>query len=239
MTALDFLVIFIILLGNFTAPNPTGRRYASEITIRSGGTQQVGAEAERVLANDLNVVNNNTVGQCICREAGAHRAFNNCTSCFVVNPAISSTTRQPDFVTRRYIADAKNTVQLRDLRQIEDFARAAEQLRVPLYIYSRVDTFVPARIQRVVDETGGDVVPYFRPDGWVDPVDRLALRGSLVAVVVIVLMLAWEVLARRRPYPETPPPERRTKGDDIAGELARMKERTRQRIEAEDSRLEQ
>jgi hypothetical protein len=54
------LTACVVLLLNFTAPNPTGRRYSSESPLMTGqgSAQQIGLSAERVLARDLGIARN-------------------------------------------------------------------------------------------------------------------------------------------------------------------------------------
>ncbi len=70
LLALISLVASVVLLMNITAPNPTGRRYSSEVPLvgRQANAQQIGADGERILSNDLHLPNNNEADQrqCIC-----------------------------------------------------------------------------------------------------------------------------------------------------------------------------
>jgi hypothetical protein len=60
----------------------------------------------------------------------------------------------PDFIGAGFIAEAKNTRTLlseeREGEQIADYAQAARAMRVPLYIFTRVDTQVEDFFERAV-----------------------------------------------------------------------------------------
>ncbi len=181
-------ILSIILLLNFTAPNPTGRRYSSRTPLSTGeGTAgQIGLAGERVLADDLHLPRNDAPDQlqCICNSP-TYADLKNCRVC-IVSAQLTSPYRRPDFVGRNFIAEAKNAQNLyydsRDLAQITDFAMAARALNWPLWVYTRVNTNFDPEFLRIVRTTGGDVVPYFTVTGYSDPVDQAAQLGLACTV---------------------------------------------------------
>ena len=68
------IITGIVLLLNFTAPNPTGRRYSSEVVNLNLDNGAKGVEGERILAQDLNAPNNNIEKHCICGDPSASAA---------------------------------------------------------------------------------------------------------------------------------------------------------------------
>jgi hypothetical protein len=80
------LIVFIgssVLLMNVTAPNPTGRRYSSEMPITTGqGTStSIGADGGRILAKDLRLPNNNARDQRKCVYSTTNVDANQCSVC--------------------------------------------------------------------------------------------------------------------------------------------------------------
>jgi hypothetical protein len=183
------LLVSVILLLNFTAPNPTGRRYSSRMILTTGNPQDVGRDAEDVLAADLRLPNNNDLDQrqCLCGNQ-SYAGSRECNGCIAVSPAID-TYRIPDFVAPGFIAEAKNREGLpysgRDADQISDFALVARELHRPLWLYVRADTNLDPQYLDVVQATGGGVVRYFATSGYIDAVDTAARYGLAVSVVVI------------------------------------------------------
>ncbi len=200
----------VVLLLNFTAPNPTGRRYSSEAVNLSEDSQQKGITGERILANDLDVPNNNTSGkQCVC---GTHinPPISKCSICVVRSDKIASY-RIPDFVTNTFIADSKNTEKLlvthtHNYPQIMDMVVAANQKRIPLWIFVRVNTEIDREFYQIVRSTGGDIVPYFVVPGYVDLIDQAAIVGLMIFGGIFAWLLVWESLAGLRLRPTTPTP---------------------------------
>jgi hypothetical protein len=193
------LLVGVILLLNITAPNPTGRRYSSAMPMQSEGTiassRLAGDEAERILAKDLRLVGNNSGKiQCICKIESSTTP-NGCHACIAYIHVISEQYRRPDFVTTHFIAESKNSVRFpsaRDVAEILDYTAAAQQLKIPLWIYIRHDTEITntALIEKV-ETTGGGVVRYFTVPGYADPVDEMArylVSGSLLVLLVGVAL---------------------------------------------------
>lgn len=185
------IITGIVLLLNFTAPNPTGRRYSSEVVDLNLNNGAKGIQGERILAQDLNAPNNNVEKQCICGETSALQG--QCNLCRV-NITTVSTYRLPDFFTETYIADSKNRTSwlssyADQYAQLRDYADAAVALDMPLWVYVRVDTTVDQVMQDLVRSTGGDIVYYFATPDWVDPVNIIAIIGILIGGVIVVFVL--------------------------------------------------
>ncbi len=198
----------LVLLLNFTAPNPTGRRYASQMPITTGrGTAaEIGRSAELILAQDLRLPRNDQADQrkCLCNSYQASLTPPSECSVCVASVAMSAPFRRPDFFGSHFIAEAKNTQGLsyegRELDQITDYAQAARQMRIPLYVYTRVNAQVDAIFDHIVAETGGAVVRYFPVPGWSDPVDVFARSGLLVS------LFGWALLWLSAPRPRASAP---------------------------------
>lgn len=220
--ALTTLLVAALLLLNVTAPNPTGRRYSSEIVnTTTHNTHQRGAQGEEILAADLGVPRNETPGetQCLCRHSQPPAR---CTQCIVTFANIQGTHRIPDFVAQGYFAESKNRRQLRTADdayvQIEDMATVARDMGLPLWVFVRVDTRVDPAYVELARSTGGDVVYYFAVEGYVDPVDSVAGVLVWVAAGVFVVIVFWELWERVKPHDEAPvdddPPESAQRADD-------------------------
>lgn len=180
----------IILLLNFTAPNPTGRRYSSRPIDLTASIAQKGRLGEDILANDLKLPNNNTQGQCICGNSTPTDP--RCTVCFVqITISGSERSRRPDFVSDTLIADAKNVEALTmprssgDYTELRDYAAAALKSGRSLWVYVRVNTEVDPVFHTLTQGTGGGVVHYFVVPGWYDPVDEGAKRGLVVSLAMV------------------------------------------------------
>jgi hypothetical protein len=194
ITTLSLIGAFI-LLQNFTAPNPTGRRYSSEpvLTAQQGATAQaIGLSAEVILARDLGIPRNEDAGQrqCLCSNA-SYAGTRECNTCAAIVPSIH-TIRRPDFVDARYIVEVKNRANLLyaetdQVEQIADYADAARLMRRPLWLFVRVDTTLSAEFHRIVESTGGGVVYYFVTPGFIDPVSQAAQVVSVVSGILLVL----------------------------------------------------
>ena len=254
---LCFLAIIglcIVLLLNFTASNPTGRRYSSIEVITTEDSQIIGASGESVLAADLRLPNNNDVDQrqCLCSRISNSNG-NTCNTCLVQSSDfITRSFRIPDFISRNFIAESKNRRMLLStytdqLQQISDYALGAKLLNRPLWVYVRVDTQVDMQFTQLAESTGGGVVYYFAVPGWIDPVDQAA-RAGLVATAAGVLALGvLEVRSQRkprvaviRPVPQ-PTPTRRDpmrKAHDAADFAQRAKDKTQRRIDIDDEMID-
>ncbi len=241
------LIISGVLLLNITAPNPTGRRYSSAIplTTGEGSAGEIGGDGERILAADLRLPNNNLPDQrqCICGAAGG--VPGGCNLCVAHSPRVQNF-RISDFVAPGFIAEAKNVRQLlvtyeRDFRQISEIAAAARESGLPFWVFVRVDTHVDAAYYSLFDGMPGGIVPYFSVPGYVDALDQLATYLLLLALLVIIGVLVWEIAARKTPVITTPvkktPPPRDplAKADDAQDFMRRMKDRARRDIDTHDS----
>ncbi len=247
------LAVSIILLLNITAPNPTGRRYSSQMPLTTGQAdgQAIGSSAELILSTDLRLPNNNEADQrqCFCKNQVANGK--ECNVCFPVND-LQSDYRIPDFIAPNFIAESKNARNLlytgREFDQISDYAVAAKVLKKPLWVYIRVNTYVDPDFYQIVTETGGGVVPYFSVPGYSDPVDDAAGKSGLVSGVLVIggFWLEWRGLRGRtfriRLSPPVPKPPR--KPDPLTGTVRKVtqaedftmsaKDRVRAKMDEED-----
>lgn len=251
LCALMSLLIGLALLANFTAPNPTGRRYSSEMPSRELGDFQRGFDAERILGKDLGIETNNSsdAGQCICNQRFAPDKSphaNNCNVCVVYSPLVQNF-NIPDFVTDRYIIESKDVLTLdsRSQEQIRSFAYMADELDRPLWLFVSKRTETPAYIAQLVEDTGGQIVPYFSFPGFVDEVDEEARKVIFGSLTVLGLGLAWEYMARKAarrvisPAPTSPRPTAKSPKDplkDAESFVTRSMEKHRIQIDIEDSR---
>lgn len=251
-SALISMLIGLALLANFTAPNPTGRRYSSEmpVTTGQGNSNQIGISAERVLSKDLSVPRNDDPDQlqCLCSSPSVTPPLNQCRSCMAFAPLTSDGGyRRPDFVATGFIAESKNVQNLLysqadRVDQIGDYVIGSRTLDLPLWLYTRVNTTLSPEFYRMVESTGGGVVSYFTVPGYVDPVDAVAAKVVVVSSVLLAITLVWEfgLLRRPRTIPATPEPKpRRPPVDplrDAESFAARNKEKHRIQIDIEDSR---
>ncbi len=205
--AVMVLVICGLLLMNFTAPHPTGRRYSSADPVQVAAELNIiqpGMAAEEVLSWDLGVPRNDSdEGEraCICNESRqGETPPGRCHLCVAYHPDVSVAI--PDFITDSYIADSKEyrSAILSTDEQIRNFLLAAELLERPLYIYMpHPDTGnirVSDRTRELIAATGGGVIPYFVYAGYADPVDRFATIGLVLAVLVILAVVILEVRSR-------------------------------------------
>ena len=189
LLTLPGMILCGILLLNFTASNPTHRRYSSQtpLTTGQGTAVEIGLDAERILAKDLGLTPNDRAGQrrCICESGATFK--NECDSCFITLPDITGF-RRPDFISSKFIAESKNQQSLlytnRDFAQIQDYVQAAKALHRPLWVYIRVDTAVDPPYRDLVESTGGGIVRYFTVPGYQDPTDRTARTGLVVCVTL-------------------------------------------------------
>lgn len=260
VVALGLLVASFAISINVNVKNPTGRRYSSQHPLRTGdGTaQEIGADGERILADDLGLPNNNQVGQlqCACNQSlYAQTPPNTCNTCFGYSSNINNF-RIPDFVAQDYLAESKNVRELiairadgeetRDYQQIRDLADVALILNMPLWVYVRVDTEADSAYTDIVDETGGGIIYYFAYDGYKHPVDTLAEVIGIIAVFSSALLGARE-LARRnkskkspdspKPSPKsTPPKDPLGKSVDAMKNARDVQSKLRQKIDVDLTR---
>ncbi len=248
------LCIAVILLANVTAPNPTGRRYSSEMPVITGSGTEIGISAERILAKDLRVPRNEDPDQrqCICNSPGLRPNVSECRVCYAYSQSIANY-RRPDFVSSRYIAESKNRQGLlygdrATLDQIGDYAVAARAVGVPLWVYVRVDTAVDPEFVRIARSTGGDIVPYFTVPGYADPVNRIAWYMVMVSSLGIVVVGLYWIGTRRVPQRPAPRPRKSTPDspmsratyslDTVESFKESIKDRSRRAIDEEDAREE-
>lgn len=241
------VIVSALILANFTAPNPTGRRYASAAPLRVGSSQDIGSDAENILSGDLGVPRNGLTGErkCICNIGATpnRQTCNVCVAQIAVNTS-SAYFRIPDFVTDQFMAESKNTDGLlytgssREVSQIQDYVTASLLMRVPLYVYTRVETPTDPRFVTLVESTGGAVVPYFQYAGYVDPADATAWKMVALATFCGTASL-WSLTRRGRP--EKPrvikPPRRPAPAHGPADFLKQSKERAQRKIDEYDVKL--
>lgn len=175
--------------------------------MTNGTSQQIGADGERILAQDLRLLSNNAAGQrqCICNSQVADQLPQSCNACIVrIEMQPGQQYRLPDFVAPDFFAESKNEQGLNysgyEVDQIADFAYAAQMSGRKLWVYVRSDTRVSQRFSDLVSATGGGIVSYFRVPGYVDPIDVLAQRGLMASgfTLGIVLILEWKAHTRAR-----------------------------------------
>jgi hypothetical protein len=218
-------LFWLVLLLNITAPNPTGRRYSSEmpLTTGQGNAAAIGLSGEQILAKDLGLPRNEASDQrkCICNNGNPSPA--ECNVC-AVSVAMAAPYRRPDFFGKGFIAEAKNTQGLfyegREFEQISDYAIAARALGVPLYVYTRVNTNVDRQFEGIVASTGGAVVRYFSVPNWSDPVDNLARNGFLLSVGGLLLLIGGSALLKRAKA-DQPAPAPKTVAQPPRGALSK------------------
>jgi hypothetical protein len=244
--ALIAAVVCILLLLNFTAPNPTGRRYSSASPLTSGGAQAIGLSAEQILSQDLRTPRNDDPDQrqCFCNSPNRTPGVGECRVCIAFSQSIS-TYRRPDFVGANFIAESKNRRNLLyshsdQVDQIGDYVVAARALGKPLWLYTRVNTLLDPEFYRMVESTGGSVIAYFTVPGYVDPVDQIASKVLIAALVVLAIVGIWELSAAklngtRRPAKD-PAIHVKGKTDSAEDFLKTAKDRAQRKIDIEDSR---
>jgi hypothetical protein len=254
LLSLVLLLVSVTLLLNFTAPNPTGRRYSSNspLTTGQGNANAIGLSGERILAEDLHLPRNDRKDQlqCICNSPSYRPGVDECRVCLAYTQSIASY-RRPDFVSSNFIAESKNSQNLiytgREVDQITDYVFAARAMNIPLWVYVRVDTNVDPEFLEVVASTRGGVVYYFTVPGYTDPADQVARIISIISLVVLVFSLVWEYLARRgnrtvtipagKPTPRQPRSPAPGRGiNNAEGFVQRTRDRAQQTIDKEDAR---
>jgi hypothetical protein len=187
------ILVGIVLLLNFTAFNPTGRRYSSSMpstTITSNWR-----DAEIILERDLSIPFNDTAEtrECICNSNQASGTVpGRCNVCLIPPLPISQNYSLPDFITRDLIADSKYVTTFSIDEQIQDFILAAQETNREVWIYVRTDTAYTTSTLDRIQATGGDIVPYFTVTDYYDPVDQIARILIVVGASGVVLVLGWE-----------------------------------------------
>ena len=241
-----FVFVFcIILLLNVTAPNPTGRRYSSEVPLTTGQASggDIGADAERVLAKDLGLPNNNDYGQrqCLCNSTQFATSLpGQCNVCWASSPRIGNF-RIPDFVGPDFVGESKNVLVLSEKndnvhRQLQDMAMVAEDAGLAFWLFVRVDTQVEPAYQALFDHVDGGIVYYFAVPDYIDPVDQAARLGLVVALINIVAVLGWHWASRPLTSAPTKPPAKTVanllhQADDAREFARRMQDRARGHID--------
>jgi hypothetical protein len=174
------------------------------LTTGQGQSGAIGLSGERILAKDLHLPPNDSPDQlqCFCNSATHASAPppKGCRVC-LVSVQLTGPYRRPDFVARAFIAESKNAQNLyyenRDLQEITDYATAARAMNMPLWVFTRVNTNIDSEFTRVVNTTGGGVVPYFTVPGWVDPVNQAARIGLISSALVIAVFSLFGMFLRR------------------------------------------
>jgi hypothetical protein len=210
--ALVVFIVSVLLLLNITAPNPTHRRYSSQmpLTTGQGSGNAIGDSSEIILSTDLRLPNNNASDQrqCLCKSMSSANG-KACNLCLPVND-LQSDFRIPDFIAPDFMAESKNTQNLlytgREYDQISDYALAAKLLNRPLWVYIRVDTIVAPDFYEIVHATGGNVIPYFTVPGYVDPIDDAARKSGVASggILFVFALMMWRSRQRhdRLPAPK-------------------------------------
>lgn len=239
------VVVSVILLLNFTAPNPTGRRYSSQVPLSTGQANagSIGLDGERILAADLGLPRNDRPDQlqCFCTAGARNPAMSECRVCMSYAQLSTSTYRRPDFIGANFVVESKNTQNLfydnRTFEQIADYAISARALGWPLWVFTRVNTQIDPEYYDLVASTGGAIVPYFVVSGYADPVDTAATKALIAGVVLLGMSGGWILLAGRvkltRPKRERQPKSPLRDLDDY---VQKTRERARREIDTEDSR---
>jgi hypothetical protein len=202
------MLICVVLLLDFTASNPTGRRYSSETIDLSLSSAEKGRQGEDILSLDLDLPPNDTVGRvCICTNPTSPPDPIACNSCLAYVESLQQN-RRPDFITSKYIIEVKNRQELlysgdgdRDTAEITDYAIAARALHRSLWVFVRTDTDVDSQFHDLVETTGGKIVGYLAVPGHVDKVAQAAKVGLLASVIVLVFAGACELRTRRGHHP--------------------------------------
>lgn len=241
--ALSIGVVSVVLLLNITAPNPTGRRYSSEVplTTGEGSAGEIGGDGERILAVDLRLPNNNLPDQKKCVCGAPAPAPGGCNVCVAHSPQIANF-RIPDFVGPNFIAEAKNVRDLlltqdRNYQQISEMAAAARTAGMPFWVYVRVDTFVDPAFSALFEGMQGGIVYYFAVPGYVDRVDSMAWIELVLAILLLIVFVAWLWQANKTSPADEPSPKRRARRDplrkatDAENFAQRMKDRARRDID--------
>ncbi len=255
--SMALVIISIILLLNFTALNPTGRRYSSQPVVTLGSSSAIGLSAERILAADLRLPRNDDPDQrqCICNSPN-RTTVSQCRVCIAYSQSVASY-RRPDFVSTNFIAESKNRSNAlytdnQLIEQIGDYTIAARALNVPLWIYVRTDTEIDEEYYRLVRGTGGNIIHYFRTEDYTDPIDRAATYGVGIGGVGLVLfgLLMFIPWNRGGGTTKAPTPKPKPKPSDandpinrasqsvdqFAGFVEKSKESSQRKIDQETAR---
>lgn len=237
LIALVVLIISVVLLLDFTASNPTGRRFSSGTVDLSLSNQEKGRQGEQIVAEDLGIPSNDTGARaCLCHTPNPSPVA--CNSCFAQVEQLTQD-RRPDFITAKYIVEVKNHQNLlynsgRDWQEIGDYAIGARELAIPLWVFVRTDTEVAPQLDALVESTGGQVVHYLAVPGYVDRVGQVAKVSAAISLIVLLAVLFRP--SGSRPSPDPAPPKSAT--DDLEDFVARVKAKKRLEIDIEDSRPE-
>jgi hypothetical protein len=245
LVALSVVLVCIVLLLNFTAPNPTGRRYSSETVSTRGSVQSIGLSGEEILSRDLRTPRNEAADQrqCVCNNPNSPPSASECRVCVAYDASIS-TFRRPDFIGANFIAESKNRQNLLythadQVDQITDYVTAARVMQRPLWLFVRVDTVLDPVFYQLAESTGGGVVRYFATPGYIDPVDQVAGKALPIAAILVIITGVWELGAQRvsapRP-PSNPVAEAKRKTDSAENFAKAAKDRAQRKIDVEDSR---
>lgn len=237
-------LLCIVLLMNFTAPNPTGRRYSSEVPQYINDVCQ-GVDAERILSTDLQMVQNDSTNVetlCIC-SPNSTGASTRCNTCILTSSEVGNQAHIPDFINDQVLIDSKCAENLQNNSQYRSFLDAAQQTNRELWYFVRIkdQTHVSSQMLADIQATGGDIVPYFTVAGYVDPVDRMATNGLIVALVVLMLLTSWEMRIWRfisfGVLPSTPvslsqsPDDVLTKAENKTAEAEAFKKQIEKRVQ--------
>jgi len=239
-------VICAILLLDFTAPNPTGRRYSSVPINTLLSTTDKGIQGEDILAADLHLPNNNSPDQLVCfcnsTNISSRPPLNECRTCSAYAQTIT-TYRRPDFFGKNFVAEVKNAQGLlyeydKQLEQISDYAIAAKSLGIPLWLYVRVNSEIHPEYYRIVEATGGAIVHYLTEPGYIDPVDRISQIGLFISLLVIGVAFTWlwVLSLPAKPKVSKPRPAKKAPADFAEDYLMRRKAKAQKDIDTEDSR---
>jgi hypothetical protein len=166
------MIVGAVLLLNFTAPNPTGRRYSSDTPVLSGSSNEIGASAEIILSHDLGVPKNTTNFDGVI----------------------------PDFITEVSIIESKNCAALpcENRGQFERLLILSQTTGRELWVYTRIGTRIPDDMQAAVVNTGGSIVPYFVVPPYRDATDSAAILIIGVGASVSSFFVVWEYRALKR-----------------------------------------
>lgn len=235
--------IAVLLWHNFVtleaeAANLTGRRYSSQCVIDSKEPNEKGNHAEKVLAKDLELTNNNDSGQrkCICNQSSRTALPSGCSECVLWgNVTTTSGSEQPDFVEEGFIAESKNVTNLNSSSQLKSYADAAKVAGIEFWIFVRTDTTISPSINERVNDTGGQIVKYFRVCGQ-DTTENTAQTGLIVCVPLLAGTVLLEIRTRRTIPPLKPDRLRPTAIDNAEALFHRIKARSQTTTDKEDVR---
>lgn len=236
-------VVCVILLLNFTASNPTGRRYSSAEPSATGDdigvSGRAGIEAEDILSKDLGIARNSVPYQQLCVCPLSKDVPSLCGNCLIHTQLPDGKHYMtPDFIGNDFIVEAKHTKSLTssNLTQLTVYATAAHEKKRKLWLFVDIGAEVDPRYFDLVESTGGDVVYYFTVPGYVDPVDRAAWIGLAISAATGCGAALLEMRSRRRSVrvviwrsrPKPPPP---TPVDEAEAFRDRIRARAQQVID--------